>query len=129
MDLTSIAHHLALLSLPPELDEALRSGRCTSPRTLYELAKLQKTKPERVKSIVDDKGDITRKAVASLTKAPRTAPRKAAASREPRSLAEQVGDLCVRLETLLERMTRPGASVTSDELATVRRRLAGLAGK
>lgn len=42
MDLTSVAHHLALLTLPPELDEALRSGRCTSPRTLYELAKLQR---------------------------------------------------------------------------------------
>jgi tripartite-type tricarboxylate transporter receptor subunit TctC len=37
-DLTSVAHHLALLTLPPELDEVLRSGRCTSPRTLYELA-------------------------------------------------------------------------------------------
>ena len=41
IDLTSVAHHLALLTLPPELDEAFRSGRCTSPRTLYELAKLQ----------------------------------------------------------------------------------------
>ena len=34
IDLTSVAHHLALLTLPSELDEALRSGRCTSPRTL-----------------------------------------------------------------------------------------------
>ena len=51
IDLTSVAHHLALLTLPPELDEALRSGRCTSPRTLYELAKLHKTKPEQVKAI------------------------------------------------------------------------------
>jgi ParB/RepB/Spo0J family partition protein len=72
IDLTSVAHHLALLTLPPELDEALRSGRCTSPRTLYELAKLQKTKPERVKAIVSGGGEITRKAVASLTRAPRS---------------------------------------------------------
>ena len=132
IDLTSVAHHLALLTLPPELDEAFRSGRCTSPRTLYELAKLQKTKPERVKAIVSGEGEITRKAVASLTKAPRSPralPRKAVASRQPRSLAGQAGDLCARLETLLERMRRPGASVTSDELATVRRRLAALAGK
>ncbi len=129
IDLTSVAHHLALLTLPPELDEALRSGRCTSPRTLYELAKLQKTKPERVKAIVSGEGEITRKAVASLTKAPRAALRKAAASRQPHSLAGQAGDLCARLETLLERMRRPGASVTSDELATVRRRLAALVGK
>jgi ParB family chromosome partitioning protein len=132
IDLTSVAHHLALLTLPPELDAALRSGRCTSPRTLYELAKLQKTKPERVKAIVSGEGEITRKAVASLTKAPRSpraAPRKTVAKSQPRSLAGQAGDLCARLETLLERMRRPGASVTSDELATVRRRLAELAAK
>lgn len=30
MDLTTVAHHLALLSLPPVLDQALRSGRCES---------------------------------------------------------------------------------------------------
>lgn len=38
MDLTTVAHHLALLSLPPVLDQALRSGRCESPRTLHELS-------------------------------------------------------------------------------------------
>ena len=132
IDLTSVAHHLALLTLPPELDEALRSGRCTSPRTLYELAKLQKTKPERVMAIVSGEGEITRKAVASLAQAPRSpraAPRKAVASRQPRSLAGQAGDLCARLEALVGRMTKPGAPVTVDELATLRRRLADLASK
>jgi len=34
MDQTSVTHHLALLSLPPVLDAAMRSGRCTSPRAL-----------------------------------------------------------------------------------------------
>jgi len=129
MDLTSVAHHLALLTLPPELDEALRSGRCTSPRTLYELAKLQKTKPERVKAIVNREGEITRSAVASLRKAPGTqrgAPRKATASRRPSSLASQASDLIARLESLLERMTQPGSPVTADELAVLRRRLARL---
>ena len=95
IDLTSVAHHLALLSLPPELDEALRSGRCTSPRTLYELAKLHKTKPEQVKAIVTGKGEITRTAVASLAKAPRSprgTPRKAASSRRPNSLAGQASN-------------------------------------
>ena len=29
MNLTTVAHHLSLLELPPELDEALKSGRCT----------------------------------------------------------------------------------------------------
>ena len=129
MDLTSVAHHLALLTLPPELDEALRSGRCTSPRTLYELSKLQKTRPERVKAIVNREGDITRSAVAALKKAPgpqRSARRKAAASRRPTSLASQASDLIARLESLLGRMTKPGSPVTADELAVLRRRLARL---
>ena len=129
IDLTSVAHHLALLTLPPELDEAFRSGRCTSPRTLYELAKLQKTKPEQVKAIVKREGEITRSAVACLRKAPRpprAAPRKAAPSRRPATLIAQASDLCDRLESLLGSMTRPGAAVTSDELAALRRRLAQL---
>jgi ParB family chromosome partitioning protein len=28
MNLTTVAHHLALLELPPELDQALKAGRC-----------------------------------------------------------------------------------------------------
>ena len=129
IDLTSVAHHLALLTLPPELDEALRSGRCTSPRTLYELAKLQKTKPERVKAIVAGEGQITRRAVNSLKRAPRpprAAKRKAAAPRRPTALVAQANDLCARLESLVGRMTRPGTLVTSDELATLRRWLTRL---
>ena len=129
IDLTSVAHHLALLTLPPELDEAFRSGRCTSPRTLYELAKLQKKKPEGVKAIVSREGEITRSAVAALKKAPRSsrcAPRKAAASRHATSLVGQANDLCARLETLLERLTKPGSAATPDERAALRRRLAQL---
>jgi ParB family chromosome partitioning protein len=130
MDLTSVAHHLALLSLPPELDEAFRSGRCTSPRTLYELAKLQKTKPQRVKAIVEGKEEITRSAVASLAKSPRpprTAPRRSVSSRRPSSLAGQASALCTRLEALIGRMTKPGAPVTPEELAALRQRLSELA--
>jgi len=131
IDLTSVAHHLALLSLPPELEEALRSGRCTSPRTLYELAQLQKTMPEQVKAIVGREGEITRSAVALLRKArrsPRAAKRKAATSRRPTSLATQANELCARLESVLGRMLRPGAPVTPNELAAVRRRLSELVG-
>ncbi len=47
MNLTSVAHHLALLELPPELDGALRTGRCTSPRTLRKLSKLRQDQPVR----------------------------------------------------------------------------------
>ena len=117
--------------MPPELEEALRSGRCTSPRTLYELAKLHKSKPEQVQAIVGGGGEITRNAVASSKKAPRstrTRTRKLAASRPRPTLAGQVEGLCERLEALLGRMTRAGAPVTSDELGIVRSRLEMLAG-
>ena len=126
IDLTSVAHHLALLTLPPELDEALRSGRCTSPRTLYELARLHKTRPERVKAIVAGEGDITRRAVRSLTKASRPTldrTRKAAPLRPSTSLVARANDLCARLESLLARMAQAGSGATADEVASVRRRL------
>jgi ParB family chromosome partitioning protein len=132
IDLTGVAHHLALLTLPPDLAEAFRSGRCTSPRTLYELANLQKTKPERVKALVNREGEITRRAVASLKTAPRrkrAEPRKAVVPRRPTSLVGQANDLCTRLESLLGRMTKPGTVNMSDELAALRRRLAALGSK
>ncbi|MEO8312701.1 MAG: ParB/RepB/Spo0J family partition protein [Caldimonas sp.] len=130
IDQTTIAHHLALLTLPPELDEAFRSGRCTSPRTLYELAKLHETKPEQVAAIVKGEREITRRTVASLKKAPqlpRVAPRKRVTPPRRNSLAERAGDLCARLESVLVQMSKPGAPVTSDELTMLRRRLADLA--
>jgi ParB family chromosome partitioning protein len=40
MNLTTVSHYLSLLDLPPVLDDALKTGRCTSPRTLHELSKL-----------------------------------------------------------------------------------------
>jgi len=131
IDLTSVAHHLALLTLPPELEAALRSGRCTSPRTLYELAKLHEKRPEQVKEVVGREGQITRSDVNALkmTRQSRAVSRKAPASRRKNSLASQANDLCGRLESLVARMTSPKAAVTGDELAALRRRLADLACK
>ena len=48
LDLTTVAHHLALLDLPPVVDAAMKARRCSSPRTLYELGKLHAEQPERV---------------------------------------------------------------------------------
>jgi len=60
--------------------------------------------------IAAELGGITRNAVASLAKAPhspRDTSRKAVASRRPRFLAAQAGDLFARLEALFGRMTKP----------------------
>jgi ParB family chromosome partitioning protein len=73
MNLTTVAHHLSLLDLPPGLDQALKTGRCTSPRTLHELSKLHEVEPDRVRALVDSDAEITRAAVAEI-KAGSTAP-------------------------------------------------------
>ena len=52
IDQTTLAHHLSLLSLPPVLETALASGRCTSPRTLHELSKLHDEQPGRVADLI-----------------------------------------------------------------------------
>lgn len=66
MNLTTLAHHLSLLELPPVIDQALRTGRCTSPRTLHELIKLHEVEPDRVRALVDRQTEITRHVVMEL---------------------------------------------------------------
>ncbi len=66
MNLTTVAHHLSLLELPPALDLALKSGRCTSPRTLHELSKLHEVEPAKVRALVNGDGEITRNAVTAM---------------------------------------------------------------
>jgi ParB family chromosome partitioning protein len=60
MNLTTVAHHLALLDLPPELDDALKSGRITSPRTLHELSNIHAEQPEQVRSLMSSGAEIKR---------------------------------------------------------------------
>lgn len=66
MNLTTVAHHLSLLELPPALDDALKSGRCTSPRTLHELGKLHDQDPAQVQSLLASGAEISRATVSAL---------------------------------------------------------------
>ena len=104
MNVTTVAHHLSLLELPSELDEALKSGRCTSPRTLHELSKLHADKPEHVQALLDSGAEITRIAVLAL----RSEPDAGAASEEAPSssnkLIAQANAACDRLERALGRI-------------------------
>jgi ParB family transcriptional regulator, chromosome partitioning protein len=128
MDLTSIAHHLALLELPPELDRVLKTGRCTSPRTLYELSKLHDEQPDRINALVTGEGEITRSAVAALraASASTSAPNAAFAKRST-SLVEQANAACARLEVLVIRVKKSEPAQAQPELAALRRRVADLA--
>ena len=127
MDLTSVAHHLALLELPPELDEALKSGRCTSPRTLYELSKLHASQPEQVKALVAGHVDITRAAVATVRNQPERIKASAPTTKPTSAWLVEANGLCLRLERTLDRFSAAEPLLTDGELQTLRRRLADLA--
>ena len=124
MNLTTVAHHLSLLELPSELDEALKSGRCTSPRTLHELSTLHADNPEQVQSLLDSGAEITRTAVSAL----RAQPDAGAASEGPvapsNKLIAQANAACDRLERALGRI-QPSNSckVALPELISLRIRV------
>ncbi|RBD68922.1 ParB/RepB/Spo0J family partition protein [Xanthomonas oryzae] len=62
----AITELLALVDAPPCVTEACTSGRCTSPKTLYELRALAEKYPEQVQAWCDSDVEITRASVAAL---------------------------------------------------------------
>jgi ParB family transcriptional regulator, chromosome partitioning protein len=126
IDQTTIAHHLALLELPPELNEAMQAGRCTSPRTLYELNKLHRDEPERARSLLVGDGEITRSNVsAARTESAPTASVPAQRRAQPPLLA-QADAACARLELLLDRIAKEATRVADADLEVLKRRIASL---
>jgi ParB family chromosome partitioning protein len=61
-----ITQHLALIDPPACIEDAYSNGKCTSPKTLYELRGLHEKFPEQVEAWCADAGEITRKTVADL---------------------------------------------------------------
>ena len=104
MNLTTVAHHLALLELPPELDHALKSGRCTSPRTLHELSKLHDNNPNQVQELLASGSDITRTSVSALRTAADDGAASAASSSPSNKLVTRANAACDRLERALSRI-------------------------
>jgi ParB family transcriptional regulator, chromosome partitioning protein len=104
MNLTTVAHHLSLLELPSELDEALQSGRCTSPRTLHELSKLHADNPEQVQSLLNSDAEITRTAVSALRSEPDAGAVSEASPSPSNKLIAQANAACDRLERALGRI-------------------------
>jgi len=124
LDLTTVAHHLTLLSLPPVLDDALKSGRCTSPRTLHELHQLHAQNPNRVQALLAGNGDLTRKAIAAVKATALPIVRDPGQNaRASTSLMAHAGPLCDRLQTILERATRPDAATPTDQRTALHSRL------
>jgi ParB family transcriptional regulator, chromosome partitioning protein len=126
IDQTTIAHHLALLELPPELNEAMQAGRCTSPRTLYELNKLHRDEPERARALLAGDGEITRINVsAARTESAPTAQAPTHRRAQP-SLLAQADAACARLELALDRIAKTAPRVADADLESLRQRVASL---
>lgn len=135
LDLTTVAHHLALLDLPPVVDAAMKAGRCSSPRTLYELGKLHAVQPERVADLVASTEPITREAVAEIRDTAAQAPAAANAAK-PRTarpdraaqLLSRANGLCEKLDATLMQLGQADLDdLPSDDVASLRQRIAHLA--
>ena len=135
LDLTTVAHHLALLDLPPVVDAAMKAGRCSSPRTLYELGKLHAAQPERIAQLVAGPEPITREAVAGIrataAQAPAAAnsdkPSTARPDRAAQLLSRATG-LCDKLDSTLARLGQADLdALPTDAVAALRHRIAQLA--
>lgn len=89
-----ITQHLALIDPPACIEDAYSNGKCTSPKTLYELRGLHEKFPEQVEAWCADAVEITRKTVADLAdelkgkKKPAPAP----AAGEGQQSGEQAGN-------------------------------------
>ena len=135
LDLTTVAHHLALLDLPPVVDAAMKAGRCSSPRTLYELGKLHAAQPERVAELVAGPDPITRDAVAEIRDTAAQAPAAANADK-PRTarpdraaqIPSRATGLCEKLDVTLMRLGQADLdALPRDDVASLRQRIAQLA--
>lgn len=128
MNLTAVAHHLSLLDLPPVLDDALKSGRCTSPRTLHELSKLHADRPDQVHALLAGEADITRASVSAIRSATdETAPNEPAVLPPDKLIAQAIA-ACDRLERALSRIKPSDASPTAaPALIALKGRVEGIA--
>jgi ParB family chromosome partitioning protein len=127
MNLTAVAHHLSLLELPPVLDDALKSGRCTSPRTLHELSKLHADSPGQVQALLGGGAAITRATVSAIRSASDEAAPTMPTGSSPDKLIAQANAACDRLERALRRIEPSGASpVAAPELIALRGRVEGI---
>ena len=129
MNLTTVAHHLSLLELPPALDQALKSGRCTSPRTLHELSKLHEAEPAKVCALVDGDSEITRNVVTAM-KAERPEPARSAKPSAQADAIARANAACDRLERALAQVEQPaGVTLALPDLVALRIRVKDLAGR
>ncbi|WP_108610842.1 ParB/RepB/Spo0J family partition protein [Aminobacter sp. MSH1] len=67
IDAAVVTNHLALIDPPSSIEALYSSGRCTSPRVLYDLRTLHKSFPDEVDSFCATAEDVTRSVVMALS--------------------------------------------------------------
>jgi ParB family transcriptional regulator, chromosome partitioning protein len=65
-DASTITHHLSLIDAPDCIDKIYRSGRCVSPRTIYELRAVYNKFPDEITHWCETDTEITRKTVKEI---------------------------------------------------------------
>ena len=136
MDLSTVTHHLTLLDLPPEVEATMKSGRCTSPRTLHELSKLHREAPEQVRTLLDGDGDITRAALKATRGDSEARPgeqqptqRRPVAAGYPHALRTKAELACTRLERALDELANAELSADMTGMDDLKKRLSNLVGR
>lgn len=87
-----ITQHLALIDPPSCIEDAYSNGKCTSPKTLYELRGLHEKFPEQVEAWCADASEITRKTVADLADELKGKKKTAPAAGEAQQSGDPTGD-------------------------------------
>ena len=127
MNLTTVAHHLSLMSLPIELEAALKSGRCTSPRSLHELNQLHREVPAKVQELIAGGAAITLAAISALRGSQADAA-DVPPAKHASTLIDQANAACNRLERVLSRIQPSNHyKVAPPELIALRIRVETLA--
>lgn len=126
MDLTSIAHHLTLLQLPPEVEAAMKSGRCAAPRTLYELSKLHREAPDRARTLLDGDGDITRTALKEARGDTQASQRRRIAVGQPTDWRLKADAACAGLEEAVDHLAKAELCADKASLDALKKRLSSL---
>jgi len=134
IDRLTVAHHLALLTLSEPLRDLMQSGRCTSPKTLYELAKLHERSPEPVLRFLASDADITRAAVSVLrdeveVAASEPSPITARSAPAKRSVSIDATRLCKGIARVVDGLKASPRPEDAQALAELRRELQRLASR
>ena len=128
INLTAVAHHLSLLDLPPALADALKSGRCTSPRTLHELRTLHADRSDQVQALLTSGAEITRAAVSAIRSASGEAAPTVSKESSPHTPIAQANAACNRLERALSCIKPSEArTIAASELSALRSRVEAIA--